>query len=172
MAVGEERREVEGEISAVTGAEEETGEELGVFELVCGSADVSNEAPGVSCGGRTVEVGSGGFVPVLTVEERFNVGVIGDVGSDVLVLSVVVCGAISGFTIHSRLQLDHSWLWRHRTRLEEPAFLTYPSTHLWRNVLPISKQPAVTSWMWSLPHLGIGQSQLGSVSEQRVDPSR
>lgn len=145
-----------------------------MFECVCGSADLSNGAPVVNCGGRVVEVGSRGVVSALTVEKSANVGVKGDVRSGVLVLSVVVvCGVFRGLGIHTRVQSDHSSLLRHLTRLEVPAFLTNLSMHLWRNVLPAGKQPAIASCMLSFLHLGIVvHVQVESVSEQSADPTR
>lgn len=98
-----------------------------MFDLVCGSAEVCKGAPDVRCGGKIVEVGS---VSLPTEEETANVGVKGEVGSVVLVLSVVVCRAFRGSLMHTRLQLDHCLFEVHLMRLEVPAFLTNPSMQL------------------------------------------
>lgn len=148
VVVGGERLEVEGKIFVVRGAEEDTGDELGVFEDVCGSAEVSKGAPDVRCGGDIVETGC---VSALTEEEPADVGVKSEVGKGVLVLSVVVlsvvvcrafsvvvckdfsvvvCRGFSGSSMHSSVQAVHCPSVLHLMRLEVPALLTNPSMQL------------------------------------------
>lgn len=87
-------------------------------------------APDVRCGGWIVEFDCRGSVSALTEEETTNVGVKGEVGNGVLVLSVVVRGAFRGSSLHTSVEFDHFWFEVHLMRLEVPASLTYPSMHL------------------------------------------